>query len=128
MGAVPVTENEAAKVTLQFINILMTVGETAAETFLTGLAPEFLANPFMQYILDHGVEYIGGLLKTVLNKSAANLVIDIQTNGEKSAVLTAGIALQFALGGHDEAAIKKAHDNLSKAYGNLFHWDGLVTT
>lgn len=124
MGAIPNTKNKAVIIAKEFIRILIQVGDKAAITFLTGLAPQFLANPFAQFLLEKIVSFIGEILRDLFAKGATVLIIDIQTHAENSAIVRARTALTYAEGGNDAESIKKAKDELIKCWGNLIHWDG----
>ena len=102
-------------------------GETAAEAYITSLDPAILAIPIVAWFVDQGVQYLGQILSIASQKFVDTVVIEIQTNAEKSSVITAATALQFALGSGNQAAITQASNNLSQAYASLIHFDGIAT-
>lgn len=117
-------KNVTAEIINELISAIMSGGEKAAEAYLTGLAPEVFANPFMQWLLDEGVQYLGQFLSIAGQKFADNIVIDIQVNGEKSAVMTAGSELAFAIASKNQGSIDKAVADISRAYQVAFKCDG----
>lgn len=118
------TENKAADIVNEVVSAFMSGGEKAAELYLTSLAPEILGIPIVQWLLDEAVSYIGQIISVSGQKFADQIVIDIQTNGEKSSVLTAATELQYALASKDPEAISKATSNLTTSWGNLIRYDG----
>lgn len=124
MGTVPTTNNVAAEVLDGVISALMSGGEKAAEAYLTTLAPEVLAIPIIAWIMDEGVHYIGQILSIAGQKFATQIVIDVQTRGEQSSVITTATALQFALSSGNASDIAIATQNASAAWANLIHYDG----
>ncbi len=120
----PTVNNQAAGILNQVISILMSDGEKAAEVYLTALDPELLAIPIVQWIMDQGVQYLGSLLSVMSQKLITGIVIDIQTNGEKSVVIQAAVALQIALSSGDKSAIATATVAASDAYRAAINWDG----
>lgn len=97
-------------------------GDVAIEAFITAQLP-FFANPILQYILDMGVSWIGGIVYDQLSTIAINLMIDFKTNGENSDVLKAAEVLQAAQASNNQGAIDAATKDLIAAYGNLVHVD-----
>lgn len=124
MGDTPTANNQIAEFLDQFINALVTGGEVAAEAYITSLDPALLAVPIIKWFVDQGVQYLGKLLSVATQKVITGLVIDIQTNGEESAVLTSATALALAQGSGDPAAVQNAVNDAIKAWGELIHWDG----
>jgi hypothetical protein len=120
-------DNETADILNGVISALMTGGEAAAELFVTGLAPEVFGNPIMQWLLDEGIGYIGQILSIAGQKFVDSLVIDAQTNWEKSDVLNAGTTLALAIASKDQAAITSATAALSGAYKSIISFDGWST-
>lgn len=125
MGA-PTTDNKAAEIVNEVIRALMSGGVLAAETYLNTLAPGILQLPVVGFLLDEGLQYLAQALSVAGQEFATQIVIDIQTNGEASRVVTAGTALQIALASGDQSAIDGAAATLTAAYGDLIHWDGIA--
>jgi hypothetical protein len=123
----PTTDNQTADILNGVVSALMSGGEKAAEVFVTGLAPAFFGNPITQWLLDEGISYIGQILSIAGQKFVDSLVIDAQTNWEKSDVLDSGTALALALASKDPAAIQTATNNLSQAYKAVVNFDGWST-
>ena len=122
----PTPVNSAADVVNGIIKAINSGGVTAAEAFVTALDPELLGNPIVAYFLDKGIEWLADLIQQIEIRDATAIVIDIQTNGEQSAVIQAGAALAFANASGDKNAIEKAKQNLIGAYGSLIHFDGIA--
>jgi hypothetical protein len=109
-----------------FLEALITGGEEAGEAFLTSLVPAF-GLPVIKQLLDFGVSEIANVLYGFIAKSITAITIDLQTNGEKSAVLGASTALQIAIASGNVNAIQQAQTAAVQAWANLIHWDGSVT-
>lgn len=124
MGAVPTDTNKVATIVNGFLHALVTLGDDAAEAYLTALDPGLLGLPIIRDLLDLGVSEIGKYLYTFLATMGTNLIIDIQTHGEESSVISAGVALQMAQGSGDAQAIQKAQNAMVSAWANLIHYDG----
>jgi hypothetical protein len=124
MGSVPTDTDPVATAFNTFLNILITGGDAAAEAFLTGLDPGLLGAPIISAILDFGVAEFGKYLYNFLATMGTNLIIDIQTNGEESKVVSAGTALQLAEGSNNVQAIQQATQAMVAAWGSLIHYDG----
>ena len=124
MGTVPTTDNQAAEILDQVISLLMSGGLVAAEAYLTSLAPEVLSLPVIAWIMDQGLSYVAQIVSVAGQKFATQIVVDIQTHGEKSSVITTATALQFALSSGNQTDIDLATKNASTAWGNLIHYDG----
>lgn len=99
----------------------------AAELYLTSLAPGVLVLPIIKQLLDFGVSEVGNVLYGFIARSVTAVAIDIQTHGEKSAVLGASTALQIATASGNLDAIQKAQAIAVTAWSNLISWDGSVT-
>lgn len=125
MGAVPVQINPAATFIDGLVGALMKGGAELAKIYVKAEVP-FLALPIISFFTGKIIDYIASSISKYIQEAAVDMVIDIQTNGEKSAIQTAAVALQFALASKDEVAIAKAQADLSSAFGNLIHWDGIV--
>ncbi len=102
----------------------MSGGEKAVEIYLTALAPEILGIPIVQFALDEIVQYVGQIISVAGQHFATQVVIDLQTRGEKSDVITTAVALQIALASGNQEAIDGASQNLKDSYARLIHWDG----
>lgn len=124
MGTTPTTSNEALVIVDAVISALMQGGEVAAEAYLTSLDPALLAVPIVAWLMDEGVKYLGSIISVVEQKFVNGIVIDIQVNGEKSAVITQAVALQIALSAGDPNAIKAQADKAAAAWGSIIHYDG----
>lgn len=118
------SDNRAAEIINGVISAIMSGGETAAEVYLTALAPELFANPIAHWLLVRAIEYFGQMLSIAGQKFADNIVIDIQVHGETSDVITAGSALAFAIASKNQTSIDQAIANLGKAYQASFRLDG----
>ena len=125
MGDVPVQINPVATFVDGLVAALIKGGAELAKDYIKVEAP-FLALPIISFFVNQIINYLANAIAKWIANAAVYMVIDIQTNGEKSAVQTAAVALQFALSSGDPVAIKKAQDELSNAYGQLIHWDGIV--
>jgi hypothetical protein len=128
MGTVPVITNKVATVLNKFLQILTTVGDDAAEAYLTSLDPAILGLPVIRDLLDLGVSDIGMAVYNFLAVLSTNLVIEIQTNGEESKVVSSGTALEFAEASGDATATKAALQNYIQSIASLVHWDGTAIT
>lgn len=124
MSSSPTTENVAADILNGVISALMSGGEKAAEAYLTALDPAVLAIPIIAWIMDEGIKYLGQILSVAGQKFADEIVIDVETNGERSSVITTATALQFALASGNATDIALATQNASAAWGKLIHYDG----
>lgn len=109
------------------INALNSGGVKAAEAFITALNPALLGNPLVAFFLDKGVEWLDEFVKELAVNSADALVFDLQTNGEKSDVYRAGQTLIFAKASGNADAIQRAKTELTAAWGNLIHFDGVAS-
>lgn len=116
--------NTLADSVVGIINALIGGGEDAAELYLTSLDPILMADPFMKFLVDEGVDWLGGLIDNFLAKGAAAAVIDIQANGENSELVTATTALQFAEASGNQEAINAAVQTAANAYRKLINSDG----
>lgn len=123
----PQTDNKVADFMNNLINAFLQGGETAAEAYVVGLDPAILALPIVELLIKDGLSWIGNYIDAYLARAATGIVIDIQTNGEKSDALNAATALQFAIASGDQAAIQAAADNAAAAYKKLINWDGSAT-
>jgi hypothetical protein len=119
--------NQAAEILNEVVSALMSGGEKAAEAYLTALDPGLLAIPVVAFIMDQGVHWLFQVISIAGQKFADKVVIDLQTNGERSDVITAGTALALAIGSNDPQAIKSAVDAASAAYKSAFNLDGWAT-
>jgi hypothetical protein len=127
MSTAPTTDNAPVDVINGIVSAFFTGGEVAAEAFLTALDPALLANPLGQWIIDEGVGYIGQILSIAGQKFIDGIVIDVQTNSEKSTVLSTATALAIANASGDKSAIADAVSNLSAAYKAVINMDGWGT-
>lgn len=123
----PTTDNKVADFLNGIVNAFATGGEAAAKVYLVALAPGLFAYPLVGWIADELLSYLGQILSIAGQKFATQIVIDIQTNGEKSSVITAATAFQIALASGNSGAIQDAANTLSGAYGDLVHFDGWST-
>lgn len=122
----PSAVNTAAGVVNGIIDAINKGGVTAAEVFITGLNPAVLGEPIIAFFIDKGVAWLASIIEEVEIKDATAIVVDIQTNGEQSAVVQAGAALAFANASGDKDAIANARDQLIDAYADLVHFDGVA--
>lgn len=118
------TENQGLAIIDGVIDALMAGGEKAAELYLTGLAPEVMAMPIVGWLISEGMVYLSHIIARTEEKFVNNIVIDIQVNGERSAVITQAVALQIALSSGDIDAIKSQADKAAEAWGSLIRYDG----
>lgn len=109
------------------ISAFMSGGEAAAEAYLTTLDPALLAFPPIAWLMDEAVGYLGQILSIAGQRFADQIVINIQTQGEESDVITAGTALAIANASGDQAAIAAAVTAASAAYKAAFGFDGWAT-
>lgn len=126
MSTTPLPTNQVAAIINEVVAAFLSGGETAAEAYLTALDPALLSIPFVQWILDWGVQYVGQIISVAGQQFATKIVIAIQTDGEQSNVVNGATALQLALGSGDQTAINQAAENLKTAYGALFSFDGVA--
>lgn len=124
----PTTTNSAADVLNGVISALMSGGVTAAETYLTGIAPEVMAIPILAWLADEGISYLAQVLTVAGEKFADQIVVNIQTNGEKADVLNTATALAIAIASKNASAISAATIAASAAYKSAFNFDGWATT
>jgi len=101
----------------------VTGGDAAVEAYLTAQFP-VLASPILSTLLDGLVSWLGSFLSVDLQNLVTILVIDVQTNGEKSAVYQAALAVVAANKTGDPVAIQTATTNLISAWQGLIQWDG----
>lgn len=124
MGTTPTANNQIAQFLNELTNALMTGGVAAAEAYVQSLDPALLAIPIVAWFVDEGISYLGSILSVAAQKVITGLVIDIQTNGEESAVLTSATELALAQGSGDPNAVQNAINDAITAWGSLIHWDG----
>jgi hypothetical protein len=124
LSDLPTEENQIATVLNKFLRILVSIGDKAAEDYLTSLDPALLSLPIISNILDFGVSEIGNVIYTFMAESLTSIVIDIETNKEESSVVNASTALQLAQASGDTDAIQKAQANAVTAWSNLIRYDG----
>lgn len=120
----PTTDNKALEIINGVISALMSGGEKAAEDFIIALDPALFGIPFVTWLLDEGVHYLAMVISVAGQKFADSVVIDIQTNGEESNVITATTALAIAQASGDAGAINNAIGVASDAYKKAFNLDG----
>lgn len=109
------------------ISALMKGGVTAAEAYIIALDPAVFAIPIVAWLMDEGIGYLAQVLEIAGEKFATAVVIDIQTNGEESAVVNAGTELAIANASGNQEAIQNAVKDATAAYASAIHWDGSAT-
>lgn len=119
--------NTLADIVNGIISAINQGGLTAAEAYVTALNPAVFGEPIIAYFVDKGLGWLESLIAEIEVRDATAIVVDIQTNGEQSAVVQAGAALAFANASGDQDAISKAKQGLVTAYGGLIHFDGVAT-
>lgn len=124
MGDTPSTTNTAAQFVNNVIEALMEGGLEAAIVYITGVAPEAMAVPIVGWAVREALIYLEQIVSVAGQKAATQIVIDVQTRGEKSSVITTATALQFALAAGNAEDIRLATDNAAKAIGRLVHYGG----
>lgn len=105
------------------VNAAVTGGDDAVEAYLTAQFP-ILANPILQDLMDALISWLGSFLSADLQNLVTALVIDVQTNGEKSAVYQAAQQVLAAQKAGDNDAISSSTQSLINAWGDLIHSDG----
>ncbi len=123
-GADPSADNKLADFFNKLIEAFEQGGVVAMEAYITSLDPAVLAIPIVAWFVDQGVSYIGQFISIITQKAVTGIVIDLQTNGEESTVLTTATALALAQGSGDQNAITDAKNKAISALGSLIHWDG----
>lgn len=118
------TANRATTFIEGVVSAFVTGGDTAAEAFITSLAPEFFAIPFFHWLMTEAVSYMGQFLRVAGEKFADNVAIDIQIKGESSDVITTSTALAIAEASNDPIAIAGAVKASAAAYKSAFNFDG----
>lgn len=120
-------DNQTANLLNQVISALMSGGVTAAEAELEILAPGLQEAPILGWLVDEGITYLAQVLSIASQKFIDSMVIDIQTNSEKSAVLTAVTELALAQATGNTSAIKKAVGDANAAWKAVIRFDGFGT-
>ena len=120
-------DNAAADLLNRVISALMSGGVSAAEAELAVLAPGLQQVPVVGWLIDEGITYLAQVLSIATQKFADAVVIDIQTNGERSAVLTAVTELAFAQASGSTAAITHAIGDANAAWKAAINFDGWST-
>lgn len=124
MGDTPTTTNTAAQFINNVIEALFEGGLEAAIVYITGVAPEAMAVPIVSWVVKEALSYLEQIVSKATQRAATQVVIDIQTRGEQSSVITTATALQYALSSGNATDIEFAKKNASDAFARLIHWDG----
>jgi len=120
----PTTTNQVASVINQILKALIEdTGEGVAETALIAQYP-WLGLPFIKQIFEFILSKVSAFFYQAAANLATTIVVDVQTNLEASNANQAFQNLTMAVASGDQAAIQKASDDLSMAYGSLIHYDG----
>lgn len=123
----PQTTNQMATLLNGVVSAAVTGGDAAVEAYLTLQFP-VLANPILGDLMDAFVSWAGSFLSTDLQNLVTALVIDVQTNGENSAVYQAAVQVVAAQKAGEKNAITTATQNLINSWSGLIHWDGSTST
>lgn len=114
------------------INAVLTGGVDAGEIYIESLDPALFAIPVLGSLLKDGLDEIlsaiQGQLYTNISQIADQITIDIQTNGESSAVATAAQQLATAKKAGNQDAVTSATQNLINSWASLIHSDGSADT
>ena len=126
MSTTPTTTNEAAVFFDGLVQAMITGGEDVAKAYILTTPAAFLEGPvidvFTNWILD-------GLADAVYQQTAnlvTKVVIDIQTDVEKSEIADAVASVVAAKVVGDPNALAKAYVQFDSAVANLIHSDGSV--
>lgn len=98
-------------------------GRLAGEAYVLSLAP-WLANPFIKWFLDYYLDWMTGLVDHSSEMFIDGLIIEIQTNGEKSEVYQKLSAIIAAKGAPDAKTIQDA----KSAWADAIHFDGIANS
>lgn len=126
MGDTPTAQNKAAEFFNNVIEALLEGGMEAAIVYITGVAPEAMAVPIVSWAVREGLSYLEQMVSKAGQKAATQIIIDVQTHGEQSSVITTATALQFALSSGNGEDIRIATDNAAQAIGRLVKFDGFA--
>lgn len=110
------------------VALIIKADKIALETYILAELP-FLANPFLKFFLDIFLNYISEQMSFNLQKVVASLVIDFQTNQEKSVLYKALKDLKKVQSenGSNALALKEAALNAAKnAWAQLIQTDGVI--
>jgi hypothetical protein len=124
MGDTPTTENKPAEFLNNVIEALLEGGMEAAIVYITGVAPEAMAVPIVSWAVSKALSYAEQFISVASQKMATKMVIDLQTHGELSSVLTTATALQIALKDGNSEDQRIAIENAKQSYARLIHFDG----
>jgi hypothetical protein len=124
LGDSATTENKAAEFFNNLIEALLEGGMEAAIVYITGVAPEAMAVPIVSFFVKEALSYAEQFVSVAGQKMATKMVIDVQTHGELSSVLTTATALQIALKDGNSEDQRIAIENAKKSYASLIHFDG----
>jgi hypothetical protein len=124
LGSTPSDTDKVATVFNTFLKAIATGGAQAGEVYVKSLDPALLTLPIISQLLDFGISEISNAIYGFIARSVTGLIIDIQTNGENSKVMSAGTALQLANASGNAQAIQLATTNMVQAWANEVFWDG----
>lgn len=124
VGDTPTTENKTAEFVNNVIEALLEGGMEAAIVYITGVAPEAMAVPIVSFFVKEALQYAEQFISVASQKMATKMVIDLQTHGELSSVLTTATALQIALKDGNNEDQRIAIENAKSSWARLIHYDG----
>lgn len=112
----------------QILAALLSGTQDAAVTLILADTAGIVAIPIVGQVWSGLVRYFVGSLSSYFYAQAAaaatSIIVDMQVNEEESAATNAFQNLQMAIASGDKDVIKKASDDLDKAYASLIHYDG----
>lgn len=122
MGS-PTTVNPLAEFMNNVVAAVVKGGRSAGEAYILASQPE-LNNPFIKWFIDAGLDWISSFVDHNLEMLMTGLIIDIQTNGEKSDVYKTLSIIKAKAGAPtpEEIAAAKA------AWAAAIHYDGSSNT
>jgi hypothetical protein len=127
LGETPTTTNQWAAFFDGLVKAGIQGGEAALKAYILTTPAAWLEGPIVHFITDDVIAALGDSLYKNVGNMVTAIVIDIQTNLEKSAVVVAKSELTKAVLSGDSDAIQKAKANFAKAAVSLGHWDGSYT-
>lgn len=124
MGSTPTTDNTLVNFIDGLVHAGFVGGEEALKAFILTTPLAWLEGPVIHIFTDEVIKYIGSAMTHQAQNMVAKIVIDVQTNLEKSAAKKAVDEIQKAKASGDADAIRKANEDFNRAMASLIHSDG----
>ena len=122
----PTATNSVANFVNDLIIKFIAGDEVVLQNYIAVQIP-FLEAPVVRIFTNQVIGYICDSIRKNITQLATAIVVDIQVNGEQSALNLAFKNLQAAIQGGNQDAITKAQKAFMDAAANLAHSDGAST-